>query len=50
LTGFELGWLLLMTLTAVALFARRGGVTRSGGLAILLLYAVFVAVELIATT
>jgi cation:H+ antiporter len=50
LTGFELGWLLLMTLTVIALFARRGGVTRSGGLAILLLYAVFVAVELIATT
>jgi cation:H+ antiporter len=50
LTGFELGWLLLMTLVVIALFARRGGVTRSGGLAILLLYAVFVAVELIATT
>jgi cation:H+ antiporter len=50
LTGFELGWLLLMTVTAIALFARHSGVTRSGGLAILLLYAVFVAVELIATT
>jgi cation:H+ antiporter len=50
LTGFELGWLLLMTLVVIALFARRVGVTRSGGLAILLLYAVFVVVELIATT
>jgi cation:H+ antiporter len=50
LTQFELGWLLLMTLAAIALLGRRGGVTRSGGLAILLLYAVFVAVELIAVT
>ena len=50
LTGFGLGWLLLMTLVVLALFARRGGVTRSGGLAILLLYAVFVAVEIAAST
>jgi len=46
LTVFDLGWLLLMTLVAIALFARRGGVTRSGGLAILLLYVVFVAVQI----
>ena len=46
LTKFDLGWLLLMTLVAIALFARRGGVTRSGGLAILLLYVVFVAVQI----
>ena len=46
LTRFDLGWLLLMTLVAIALFARRGGVTRSGGVAILLLYAVFVAVQI----
>jgi len=46
LTVFSLGWLLLMTLVAIALFARRGGVTRSGGLAILLLYVVFVAVQI----
>jgi cation:H+ antiporter len=46
LTKFDLGWLLLMTLVAVALFARRGGVTRSGGVAILLLYLVFVAVQI----
>jgi cation:H+ antiporter len=46
LTRFDLGWLLLMTLAAIALFARRGGVTRSGGVAILLLYAVFVTVQI----
>ncbi len=46
LTVFDLGWLLLMTLVAIALFARRGGVTRSGGVAILLLYLVFVAVQI----
>jgi cation:H+ antiporter len=46
LTKFDLGWLLLMTLVAIALFARRGGVTRSGGVAILLLYLVFVAVQI----
>jgi cation:H+ antiporter len=46
LTKFDLGWLLLMTLVAIALFARRGGVTRSGGVAILLFYAVFVAVQI----
>jgi cation:H+ antiporter len=46
LTRFDLGWLLLMTLVAIALFARRGGVTRSGGVAILLLYLVFVAVQI----
>jgi len=46
LTVFDLGWLLLMTLVAIALFARRGGATRSGGVAILLLYAVFVTVQI----
>ncbi|MGZ4257693.1 MAG: sodium:calcium antiporter [Gaiellaceae bacterium] len=46
LTVFDLGWLLLMTLVTIALFARRGGVTRSGGVAILLLYAVFVVVQI----
>ena len=46
LTRFDLGWLLLMTLVAIALFARHGGVTRSGGVAILLLYVVFVAVQI----
>lgn len=49
LTKFDLAWLLLVTLVAIALFARRGGVTRSGGLAILLLYAVFVAVQIAAS-
>jgi Ca2+/Na+ antiporter len=38
-----------MTLVAIALFARRGGVTRSGGVAILLLYVVFVAVQIAAS-
>ena len=46
LSRFDLGWLLLMTLVTIALFARRGGVTRSGGVAILGLYAVFVAVQI----
>ena len=46
LSRFDLGWLLLMTLLTIALFARRGGVTRSGGAAILLLYVVFVAVQI----
>ena len=36
LTGFDLGWLLLMTVLALALLARRAGVGRSGGAAILL--------------
>jgi cation:H+ antiporter len=46
LTRFDLGWLLLMTAVVVALLGRRGGVTRFTGLAILALYAVFVAVQI----
>jgi cation:H+ antiporter len=48
LTRFSLGWLLLMTLVVLALLARRRGVGRSAGLAILLLYAVFVVVQIVA--
>jgi cation:H+ antiporter len=48
LTRFSLRWLLLMTLVVLALLARRGGVGRSAGLAILLLYAVFVVVQIVA--
>jgi cation:H+ antiporter len=50
LTGFELGWLLAMTLVVVGLLATRGGVRRSGGVAILLLYAVFVVVQIVAAS
>jgi cation:H+ antiporter len=50
LTWFGIGWLLLTTLVTIALFARPGGVTRSGGVAILVLYAVFVVVEIAAST
>ena len=46
LTAFDLAWLLLMTVVVVALFAQRTGVKRSGGAAILALYAVFVAVQI----
>jgi cation:H+ antiporter len=48
LTGFDLGWLLLMNAAVLLLLARMGGVGRSGGAAILLLYAVFVAVQIVA--
>ena len=47
LTGFDLAWLLLMTVLVLALLARRGGVGRSEGMAILLFYAVFVAVQIV---
>jgi cation:H+ antiporter len=48
LTGFDLGWLLLMTVLVIAVLARPRGVGRSEGAAILLLYAVFVAVQIVA--
>jgi cation:H+ antiporter len=48
LTGFDLAWLLLVNLVVLALLARTGGVGRSEGAAILLLYAVFVAVQIVA--
>ena len=48
LTAFDLGWLLLMTALVLAALARRRGVGRSEGAAILLLYAVFVVVQIVA--
>jgi cation:H+ antiporter len=47
LTKFDLSWLLLMTLVVLALFVRPTGIRRSGGTAILLLYAVFVVVQIV---
>ena len=47
LTGFDLAWVLLITVFALALLAPRGGLRRSGGAAILLLYAVFVVVQIV---
>lgn len=49
LTRFSLGWLLLMTLVVLALLARQRGVGRSAGVVILLLYAVFVVVQILST-
>ena len=46
LARFDVGWLLLTTVVVIALLARRAGVGRSAGLAILALYAVFVAVQI----
>jgi cation:H+ antiporter len=46
LAHFDVGWLLLMTAVVIGLLARRAGVGRSAGLAILALYAVFVAVQI----
>jgi cation:H+ antiporter len=48
LTGFDVAWVLLITVVALALLAPRGGLGRSGGAAILLLYAVFVTVQIVA--
>jgi cation:H+ antiporter len=48
LTGFDLASVLLITVFALALLAPRGGLGRSGGMAILLLYAVFVIVQIVA--
>jgi cation:H+ antiporter len=47
LTGFDLAWVLLITVFALALLAPRGGLGRSGGMAILLVYAVFVTVQIV---
>jgi cation:H+ antiporter len=48
LTGFDLSWLLLLNVVVLVLLARRRGVGRSEGAAILLLYAVFVVVQIVA--
>jgi cation:H+ antiporter len=48
LTGFDLVWLIAMTVVVLALLVPRRGVRRSGGAVILLLYGVFVAVQIVA--
>ena len=50
LAGFDLAWLLLMNVVVIALFARRDGVRRPGGAAILALYAVFVVVQIVSAS
>ncbi len=47
LGGFGLAWLVLMTVVVLGLLATRRGIRRSGGAAILLLYAVFVVVQIV---
>jgi len=47
LGGFGLAWLVLMTVVTLGLLATRRGIRRSGGTAILLLYAVFVVVQIV---
>jgi cation:H+ antiporter len=46
LDTFAVAWLLGMTAVAVVLFGRRGGGGRTAGLLLIVLYAVFLAVEL----
>ncbi len=46
LSGFAFGWLALMTVTALGLLGRRGGLGRLGGALLVVLYLVFCAVEL----
>jgi cation:H+ antiporter len=46
LTLFDLGWLVAMSVAVLLLLGRREGIDRSGGIAILLLYAVFVVVQI----
>jgi cation:H+ antiporter len=43
---FNLAWLFGMTTAALALFGKRGGAGRGAGIFLILLYAVFVAVQL----
>lgn len=42
---FDVAWLVVMTAVVLALFARRGGVTRAGGILLVLLYCVFAIVQ-----
>lgn len=44
---FDLAWLLGMTAVAVVLFGRRGGAGRPAGVVLIVLYAVFLAVQLV---
>jgi cation:H+ antiporter len=50
LTLFDLGWLVMMTVAVLGLLWRRDGIDRSGGVAILLLYAVFVVVQIVSVS
>jgi cation:H+ antiporter len=43
---FDLAWLLAMTAAALVLFVRRDGAGRAGGILLIALYAVFLAVQL----
>ena len=45
---FDVAWLLGMTAAALVLFARRDGAGRGAGASLILLYAVFVAVQVVA--
>jgi cation:H+ antiporter len=47
LVAFELAWLLVMTVTSLALLAQPRGLERRGGTALVGLYAVFAAVALV---
>jgi cation:H+ antiporter len=46
MTVFDLAWLVAMTVAVVLLLGQRKGIGRSGGTAILVLYAVFVVVQI----
>jgi len=46
MTLFDLAWLVAMTVAVVLLLGQRKGIGRSGGTAILVLYAVFVVVQI----
>jgi cation:H+ antiporter len=46
LVRFDLGWLIAMTAVALLLLARRRGAGRAGGALLIVLYGVFVAVQL----
>ena len=50
LAVFDLAWLVVMTTAALVLFGRRDGAGRSAGAFLIVLYAVFVAVQLAAHT
>jgi cation:H+ antiporter len=48
LTVFNLAWLFGMTVAALVLFGKRGGAGRSAGALLIVLYAVFVVVQVVA--
>jgi cation:H+ antiporter len=45
--GFDLGWLLLMTVVTLVLLARAEGMNRLGGVALVALYLAFVVVQVV---